>query len=246
MAGRRALRVSPWLAGPAWLAVLALLPWWVGLPLLLAMVAALLVPHTHLDLHAPRLRRGLRWGLPGMLLAAARALGGDAVAWSVALLGALAGYTLLVLLEQWLDRGRRAPGPVRASSSPDWPELALAPAGPPAAIIELEPPQWQDGAAGFDDPRGGRVRRLGEAYLFPDGRRLEAAGTRCCFGPAGRWFCAESRGACLLWRRGEHDRLHRLRGWQLCGWHEGGPWLWRAAGEVPVALKDVLGEGAAR
>ena len=88
----------------AWL-FLAALPWWLGLPLLLAIAAALVAAGERLHAGAPWLRLGLRWGLPGVSFAVQRALGGDAFAWAMALLGALVGYTLLAGLEAWLDRG---------------------------------------------------------------------------------------------------------------------------------------------
>jgi hypothetical protein len=83
----------------AWLALLALLPWWLGLPLLLALAAVVtLLQYRLAGEHAALIRRALRWGLPGVLFALQRALGGDAFAWGAALMGDLAGYTLLVWL----------------------------------------------------------------------------------------------------------------------------------------------------
>jgi hypothetical protein len=225
----------------AWAGLLALLPWWIGLPLLLALVAVLLVRPQRLAGHASLLRRGLRWGLPGVLLALQRALGGDAFAWAATLLGALAGYTLLAGLEAWLDRDRRrASAP--ASISADWPELALAPIGPAAHIIELQLPAWLPADAGLIDPRGGHASYRDGSYRFADGRVIGGAGAQAAFSPAGRWFAAgmDSERGVLLWDR-ERDRKHRLRGWQLCGWYGEQPWLSRREGDMPLALPAVLG-----
>ncbi len=60
-----------------WVLLLALLPWWLGLPVLLALVAAVLLLQQSLDAaHTRLIRYALRWGLPGWLFALQRALGG--------------------------------------------------------------------------------------------------------------------------------------------------------------------------
>jgi len=101
---------------PLWVLLLALLPWWLGLPLLLALVAAaLLLQHRLAPRHAALVRRALRWGLAGWLLALPRALGGGVPGWGAALLGALAGYTLLAGLEVWLQRDQRRASATAAS-----------------------------------------------------------------------------------------------------------------------------------
>lgn len=230
------------LARVAWLVLLALLPWWLGLPLLLALAAVVtLLQHRLAVEHAALIRRALRWGLPGVLFALQWALGGDAFAWGAALLGALAGYTLLAGLEAWLDRAlRRAPA---AAPFAEWPELAMAPIGPPAEIIELQPPTWQVAADGLVDPLGGRVAYRDGAYLFEIGERIDGVGTQAAFSPGGRWFAARmhnDRGV-LLWDR-RRERQHRLRGWQLGGWYCEQPWLLRRDDDMPLALSAVLGE----
>lgn len=218
----------------AWLLALALLPWWLGLPLLLAIVAVLLFATDRLEGHAPLLRLALRWGLPGVLFALQRALGGDAFAWAMALLGALAGFTLLAGLEAWLDRGRREK--VAQPELRDWPSLALAPIGPGVVVVELMPPQWSDGTC--PDPRGGEARWDAGRFVLPDAT-VERVQPRASFSPDGRWFAAcTSRGIALLDR--EHGRSYRLRGWELCGWHDG-PWLSREAGPA-MAWREVVGE----
>lgn len=247
MAARRWLGWSALLPMLAWLVLLALLPWWLGLPLLLAQAAVLpLLQHRLAATHASLLRRGLRWGLPGVLLAVQRALGGDAFAWGAALLGALAGYTLLVGLEAWLDRDRqRAPMPVAAAApaSAEWPELAMASIGPPAEIIELQPPFWQAAVDELVDPHGGRVSYRNGSYRFAAGEEIGNVGAHAGFSSTGRWFAArmEHDRGIVLWDR-ERDRRHRLRGWQLCGWYREQPWLVRREGDMPRALPAVLGQ----
>jgi len=233
--------VAPWLA---WMAVLAALPWWLGLPLLLALAAGVALLQYRLeDGHVAMVRQALRWGLPGSLFALQRALGGDAYAWGAALLGALAGYTLLAGLDAWLDRDRRRP-PIPTTSA-EWPELAMAPIGPPAEIIELQPPHWQPAAQMLADPRGQPPRYRDGSYAFADGSGMDGAGPDAAFSPAGRWLAARMRNdrGLLLWDR-DRRRLHRLRGWRLCGWHDDQPWLNRREDDMPLALKAVLGQDA--
>ena len=226
----------------AWMVVLALLPWWLGLPLLFALVAAvLLLQHRLAGEHAELIRRGLRWGLPGALFALQRALGGDAFAWGAALLGALAGYTLLAGLEAWLDRElHHAPA---AAPSAEWPELAMAPIGPAAEIIELQPPAWQTATNELIDPLGGHVVYRDGTYRFEIGGSIDGVDAQAAFSPGGRWFAARlhhDRGV-LLWDR-RRERQHRLRGWQLGGWYREQPWLLRRDDDMPLALSAVLGE----
>ena len=156
----------------AWLAALALLPWWLGLPLLLALAAALLLQlHWPVE-HATLLRRALRWGLPGVMFALQRALGGGPFGLGAALLGALAGYTLLAGLEAWLDRDQRR-APAGTTTDAEWPELARAPVGPPARIIELRPPEWHAASPELADPRGDALRWREGSYQFADGTQVQ-------------------------------------------------------------------------
>lgn len=219
---------------PAWLLALALAPWWLGLPLLLAIAAVLLFAAERMEGHAPLLRLALRWGLPGVLFSLQRALGGDAFAWVMALSGALVGFTLLAGLEAWLDRGRReqvAPPEVR-----DWPSLALAPIGPGAITVELAPPQWAGAAC--PDPRGGEARWEAGRFVLADGATVERVQPHASFSPDGRWFAACLPNGLVLLDR-ERGRSYRLRRWKLCGWHDG-PWLARGTGPV-MAWREVLG-----
>ena len=234
-----------WLPAVAWLLLLAVLPWWLDLPLLVACALALLWRNGPLQAQARLLRHALRWGLPGLLLAVLRAFRADALAWLLTLLAALAGFSLLMLLENWLDRGRPDRGKRREaspSSTDEWPELALAPIGPAAAVIELRPPQWRALEQGLADPLGGELHWRDAALQLADGSRLDGTEPRCDFADDGRWLVlplAGQRGLLLLDRR--HDRRHRLRGWQLAGWHEGQPWLSRDEERAPLAIVHVLG-----
>ncbi|WP_426690075.1 hypothetical protein [Rhodanobacter ginsengiterrae] len=241
MARRRGLTWNLLLMA-AWLLLLALLPWWLGLPLLLALVAVVvLLQHRLAVAHVALIRWGLRWGLPGLLFALQRSLGGDAFAWGAALLGALAGYTLLAGLEAWLDRERRrAPA---AAPSAEWPELALASSEPPARIIELQPVQWQPVGEPLIDPLGGQVLCAAGSCRFAGGERIEQVGSALAFSPSGRWLIAHLRDErqLLLWDR-QRERRHLLRGWQLAGWDGEQPWLSRGENAMPLALPAVLGE----
>jgi hypothetical protein len=229
----------------AWLAVLALLPWWLGLPLLLAMAVALLLPASWPVEHARLLRRGLRWGLPGVMFALQRTLGGGPFGLGAALLGALAGYTLIAGLEAWLDRDLRR-APAGTTSDAEWPELARAPIGPPARIIELRPPEWRTALAESADPRGGTVQWRDGCYRFADGTQIDGAGAQFDFSPAGRWFVARREtGRRLLLCDRDHHRCHRLRGWSLCGWDGEQPWLQRREGDMPLPLEHVGAASAA-
>jgi len=241
MPRRRRPRWNDLLWSVAWTVLLALLPWWLGLPWLFAAAAALSLQQRRLSTrHVALLRRSLRWGLPGVLMAMPRAFGGGVTAWGTALLGALAGYTLLAGLEAWLDRDRRrAP---QATASAEWSELAMASIGPVAAIIELQPPLWQAATGDLDDPRGGRVECQADGYRLAEGTRIEGVGPHAAFSPQGGWFAVRMGGdrGVVLWDR-DHHRLYRLSGWLLCGWHGGQPWLARREGEMPVALQAMAG-----
>jgi hypothetical protein len=119
----------------------------------------------------------------------------------------------------------------------------MAPIGPAAEIIELQPPAWQTVTDELIDPLGGRVVYRDGAYLFEAGERIDGVDTPAAFSPGGRWFAARlhnDRGV-LLWDR-QHERQHRLRGWQLGGWYREQPWLLRRDDDMPLALPAVLGE----
>ncbi|WP_430387927.1 hypothetical protein [Dyella sp. 20L07] len=242
---------APWFArilpAAAWTCLVGLLPWWAGLPLVLLLALGAVLFDRRIAHYAELCRRGLRWGLPGLLFAVQRALGGDLLAWGAALLGALVGFSLVVLMESLLDRRvRRRP---QAPVSPEWGELALAPIGPPAHIIELSRGAWIEVSGPFDDVTGdpARYEMQGEGrgrYVFAEGRVIDKASPRCGFSPGGHWFVAsmpDGRGD-ILWDR-QGDRVHRLIGWELCGWAGEQPWLAQGPDGAPAPLHEVLGLG---
>jgi hypothetical protein len=119
--------------------------------------------------------------------------------------------------------------------------------GPPAAIIELARPRWHEAGGELADPRGGMARWQAAdlsrgRWQLGDGHQLDDARPCGTFSPDGRWFAtqpADERGLLLLDR--ERNRLHRLRGWKLCGWHTE-PWLMRSGRAEPMPLREVLGQ----
>lgn len=247
-AGRPQQRWPRWLPALLWLLLLAVLPWWLGLPLLLLCATALLWRPGTWSLSPSVWRRALRWGLPGVLLAVWRAAGPGALGWLLTLLAALAGFSLLVLLENWLDRARSRAAAQAAhagagADAADWPQLALAPVAAPATIIELEPVVWHElRAAALADPLGGTLTWQGDALLLPDGRRVDGVEPRCAYAADGRWLAlplVQQRGLLLIDR--QRDRRHRLRGWQLAGWYAGQPWLARDEEHAPLDIAHVLG-----
>jgi hypothetical protein len=244
---RRLLHLLP---AAAWTIIMALLPWWMGLPLWLLLVPGAVRFHHRIEHYAELCRRGLRWGLPGLLFAAQRTLGGGLLAWGGALLGALVGYSLLALMESLLDR--RVKRSQAARVAPEWSELAMAPIGPPVHIIELARIAWDRADGEFSDPDGDSVRFEGRGigrgrYVFAQGRVIERASPHYCFGPRGRWFATRLPGerGDILWDRHD-DHVHRLAGWMLSGWEGEQPWLQRGADGVPTPLHEVLGRGRRR
>ncbi|HEX5306764.1 MAG TPA: hypothetical protein VFW82_11830 [Dyella sp.] len=232
-----------------WLVALALLPWWLGLPLLLGLAGALLVGAERLQPFTPTLRLALRWGLPGVVLALKRWLGGDALAWTIAAVAALVGFTLLAGLESWLDRARRREAALADAAAPptaEWPELALAPLRV-GGMVELAPVQWHtlddSDTAAPDDGAGGHVHYRREpgfaGYVLDDGARIEAPPGRLCFSPRGRWLALEAQPGVLLWDR-KLGQIHRLRLRRLCGWHDDTPWLQGSEADMPLPLRDAL------
>lgn len=232
-----------------WLIALALVPWWLGLPLLLGIAAALPMHVERLHAWQGRLRLALRWGLPGVAFALGHGFAEAALGWTVGAVAALAGFTLLAGLETWLDRHRRV---ARAAvpmppAPPEWPERVQAPPPAGSGIIELEPPAWQAvDAAPIALPAGlwggslRYVRAEGFAgFRFDDGRGVAAPPGRCAIEPGGGWLAVEIPPGVLLWEARD-GRVYRLRRRQLCGWHAGRPWLQSGPGEMPVPLDEAL------
>lgn len=222
--------------------LLALLPWWLGFPLLLALAVASLGWPFRGAAAAALIRRALRWGLPGVLFALWRALGADMRAGLVVLLGALAGYTLLAALEAWLDRELRRMPP--AATTAEWPELALTTVGAAMEIIELQPPVWWADVAALGEPwLASALTYEHGGYRRADGGRIDQVEPELSVSPDGRWLVARmaaDRGV-VLWDR-PGNRQHRLRGWRLAGWFHAEPWLCRRDDEMPRAWCTVPGE----
>ena len=229
-----------WVWAIAWALLLACLPWWIDLPLLLALAAIQWAQVPRLHHYGAAFRRALRWGLAGMLIASYRAFGGHALGFTLTLLVALLGFSLLVLLESWQDRKPRR-NVALAAESPDWRELALAPVGPAAAIIEVAAPIWIN-LEGENRDLPIEVTRLAERSWRIGARlKLEPVEPRISVAPGQRWLAfpiTAGRGVVLYDR--DHDRQYRLRGWQLYGWHAQEAWLARDEDHPPLSLSHVL------
>lgn len=227
----RLRRWPAWWRAIVWAGLLACLPWWVGLPLLLGLAATQLAQLPRLQRYGHAIRLALRWGFAGLLVAGYRAFDGHALGLILILLAALAGFSLLMLLESWQDHKPLRSAAI-AEASPTWHDLALAPIGPSAAIVELQHPAWIECPV---TPEGGC--RIG-ANVY-----IEHVEPWIAVAPGDAWIAlpiAAERGVVLYDR--VHDRLHRLRGWRLYGWHAGEAWLCRGEDQPPLALSHVLGQ----
>lgn len=222
----------------AWMVLLACLPWWTGLPLLLALAAIKLARWPYLQPYGDILRRALRWGLAGLLIASYLAFDRRALGLILTMLAALAGFSLLVLLESWQDR-RSQRNAVLAADSPEWREMALAPIGPADTLIELQPPTWLPLGDGATD-----VRMI-DAHRCCIGAdvRIDNIEPQLSMAPGLQWMAMPMtawRGVVLYDR--DHNKQYRLRGWQLYGWHVGEAWLSHGDDQPPLALSHVLGQ----
>jgi hypothetical protein len=231
-----------WLLAIAWTLLLAGMPWWIGLPLLLGLAVMQATSWPRWQRHGHIIRLALRWGLAGLLIACYRALEQHSSALVLTLLAALIGFSLLVLLESWQDH-KTLRNPAVAAASPEWKQLALAPVGPTAVVIELHAPAWLalDGAGdGLPDDVSwaeGRSCRVGS------GTCIDQVEPRVSVAPAHGWLAwpMSGRRGVVLYDRA-HKRQYRLRGWQLYGWHAGEAWLSRGEDQPPLALSHVLGQ----
>jgi hypothetical protein len=226
----------------AWALLLACMPWWIGVPLLLALSIAQLLRIPRLQQYSTVIRRALHWGFVGVLVASYRAFGGHALGLTYTLLVALVGFSLLVLLESWQKRK-----PLRdaalAAESPEWRDMAMAPVGPSAVIIELEPPTW----VMLGDPSIDAKFRVEPAadhsYRVGKDTKIHNVEPQICLSRGQRWAAwsmTAGRGVVLYDR--VHDKAFRLRGWQLFGWHVDEAWLTRGDDQAPLALSHVLGQ----
>lgn len=227
-----------------WVVLLALLPWWLDLLVMLGLVACVIHLAHRSASQSDACRSALRWGLAGFLFAVQRALGGDLLAWGAALLGALVGFSLVALFESFLFRRGQ---PVRNAASPEWKDMAMAPVGPPAHIIELEPVRWFEAGDTLVEASGAsfrfETRRSNSGtYRFDSGRQLDGLSPRYALGQ--RWFVADmAQGEGNVLLNLSTGRAHHLRHWHLCGWEGDTPWLSRDPDGLPVSLHEVLGQG---
>lgn len=235
-------RWPAWLLVIAWMLLLACLPWWAGFPLWLALVAIQLAQLPRLQHYSGGLRRVLRWGLVGLLVACYGAFGHHALGLTLTMLAALAGFSLLVLLESWQDRKPQRNAAV-AAASPEWSELALAPIGPADTLIELQAVRWiaLDGRSA-EAPEDARMLDAHSCSLGV-ATRIDNIEPQLSVAPGQQWLAwpmTAWRGVVLYDRA--HARQYRLRGWQLYGWHAGEAWLSRGEDQPPLALSHVLGQ----
>jgi hypothetical protein len=231
-----------WLLAIVWGLLFACMPWWMDLPLLLGLAATKAASLPRWQRYSGVMRLALRWGLAGLLIASYRALQGHALPLTLTLLAALIGFSLLVLLESWQDH-KPLRNPAIAATAPEWNELALAPVGPSAVVIELQMPAWFEldrsskGVPGDVTWVDGSSCRVGERV------RIDHVEPRISVAPEQGWLAwpiAAGRGVVLYDRANE--RQYRLRGWQLYGWHAGEAWLSRTEDQPPLALSHVLGQ----
>jgi hypothetical protein len=235
-------RWRAWLPPIAWVLVLAAMPWWTGLPLLLGLAAIRAGRLPRLQRYDGVLGHALRWGFAGWLIAGLRRVDDYRLGLIGIALAALAGFSLLALLESWLARKPRL-GAAADATIPEWRELALAPIGPAGSLIELQAPTWialDGGAADAPDD----VRMDGASGCTVGAlTRIDNVQPLLCVAPGMRWLAwpmAARRGVVLYDRT--HDKQYRLRGWQLYGWHAEEAWLSRSEEQPPLALSHVLGQ----
>jgi len=234
-------RWPAWLLAIAWAVLLGVMPWWAGLPLLLGLATIQLIRLPRLQRYHHVLRHALRWGFVGVLVASYRAFDNHGLGLTLAALAALAGFSLLVLLESWEDHKPQR-SVAAATASPEWSELALAPIGPADTLIELQAPGWiaLDGPSPLPadislvDKHNCRIGA--HTHIGSVEPQVSIAPDECWLA----WPMTAWRGVVLYDRA--HDRSYRLRGWQLYGWHVGEAWLSRDEDQPPLALSHVLGQ----
>jgi hypothetical protein len=225
----------------AWALLIACIPWWTGLPLLLGLMAMQMTPWSRLHQHGRIIRVALRWGLAGLLIASYRTLKHHPSALIMTLLAALIGFSLLVLLESWQDH-KTLRSPAVAAATPEWKELAMAPVGPAAVIIEVQAPLWFERDAPAEG-MSGDITWIDEHGCQVGNHRIDHVESQVSVAPGQGWLAlpmSGGRGVVLYDRL--HERHYRLRGWQLYGWHASEAWLTRGEDQPPLALSHVLGQ----
>ncbi len=240
----RLKRPWPWPVAPSWPAVMVatvalvavgLLPWWIGAPALLGLIAIMAAFRDRAPAFARRCDFALNAGMFGLVFAVQRDLGGDLLAWGFAALVGLAGFSMIVLVESLL----RGPRQDKTSSTPlrEWRDMAMDRVGPGATIIELSAIDWRRAGGDVAD---GNAHFETDRFRFADGTVIETVDGQYAISPDGRWFLARARGGIVVLDR-EHRRVHRLHGWGAVGWY-GQPWFERQGSDLPVSLHDVLGQ----
>jgi len=234
----RLRRWPAWLLAIAWMVLLACMPWWIGLPLLLGLAATQAARLPRLQRYSGLCRRALRWGLAGLLVAGYRVFDHPALGATLTLLGALVGFSLLVWLESWQDHKPQRNAAV-AAAAPEWSELALAHVGPSDTLITLEPPHWM----ALNDALSGIAMTAAHGCRIDEKVDVDGIEPQVSIAPGQRSLAlplTAGRGLVLYDR--DHEKLHRLRGWHLYGWHVNEAWLSRSEDQPPLALSHVLGQ----
>ncbi|GLQ90462.1 hypothetical protein GCM10007898_40380 [Dyella flagellata] len=218
------------------------MPWWTGLPLLLGLAAIQAIQLPRLQRYNGMLRPALRWGLAGLLAAGFRAFDNHGLGLTLTALAALAGFTLLVLLESWQDHKPQRSA-AAAAASPEWSELAQAPIGPSGTLIELQAPDWITLDSAATKVLGDVAMLDARSCIVGAAARIDNIELKVSVAPGRRWLAwpmAAWRGV-VLYDRAD-GKLYRLRSWQLYGWHAGEAWLSRSEEQPPLALSHVLGQ----
>ena len=235
----------------AWIALLAFLPWWSVLALLLALDA--------ISVWCRRRELGTtdQWlvfygalGLIGLAISLAQAIGASWWAWLIGITVAGVGFVWKLYLMQRFDLPRSAPATEAVKAESVAPPMEVT---EPASLL---PVHWLD--ADEANTRAGReaIWQRGEPvyvvngeirfgpptgdYLWPDGAAVMGwAGSRYAVSDDGRWFVASSPvghpGSCDYLYDRTSRLIYELPSWEIRGWSEHGPWLGEP-GKASVSL----------
>jgi hypothetical protein len=240
----------------AWIGLLAYLPWWSVLALLLTLDAACVWCSRR------TLGTADQWllfygalGLAGLAISLAQAHGGSLWGWLIGVAAACIGFVWKLYLMQRFDLPRRASKTAVAEAEP----IAAPPIAAPIEITEpasLLPVHWREAEEANTRAAREAIWQRGEPvyvingeirfgpatgdYLWPDGAAVMGwAGSRYAMSDDGRWFVAAPPVAHREICDALYDRTSRLvydlRSWEIHGWSEQGPWLARP-GEAPMSL----------
>lgn len=242
----------------AWIAVLAALPWWIVVALLLTLDAA--------SIGGSRRVLGMvdQWllfygalGLIGLAISLAHAIGGSLWGWLAGFAIACVGFGWKLYLMQRFDLPRSAsktkvvePGAVVPPMQTTEP-VAMLPVswrGADEARTRVdreaiwqrgEPVYLVNGEIRFGPPTGD--------YLWSDGAVVIAwAGSRYAVSDDGRWFVASAPvghpGSCDYLYDRTSRLVYELPSWEIRGWDVRGPWLAEPGKTaVPLDRIDVAG-----